>query len=228
MRWIEPGRFMMGSPNDEPQRFNNEGPQDEIAIQEGFWLFDTACTQSLWRAVTGTSPSRFQGDTRPIERVSWHDVQEFLSVVNAMLPGLDLSLPSEAQWEYACRAGTTAPFSFGDSITPEQVNYDGNYPYADAEKGLYRGETVPVGSLPANPWGLYEMHGNVFEWAQDVWQANYRGGPGDERASSRGSCCARGFLGQPREGLPFRVPPLVRAWPAPQQPWFSLCPSSGS
>lgn len=87
-----------------------------------------------------------------------------------MVSGLKAQLPTEAQWEYACCAGTDTPFSFGDNITPEQVNYEGNYPYAGGKKGLYRQKTVPVKSLPANPWGLYEMHGNVWEWCQDAWQ----------------------------------------------------------
>jgi formylglycine-generating enzyme required for sulfatase activity len=106
--------------------------------------------------------------------VSWEAVQTFLDRLNALVPGLDAGLPSEAQWEYACRAGTTAPFSFGRNITPEQ-NYDGNYPYAGAEKGLYRERTVAVGSLPPNPWGLYEMHGNVWEWCAD-WYGPYPDG----------------------------------------------------
>ncbi len=89
--------------------------------------------------------------------------------MNERLPGLDLTLPSEAQWEYACRAGTTTPFSFGANITPEQVNYNGNYPYAGGEKGRYRQQTVPVASLPPNRWGLYEMHGNVWEWTSTRW-----------------------------------------------------------
>ena len=102
-----------------------------------------------------------------MERVSWNDVQGFLARINELVPGLDLVLPTEAEWEYACRAGTETPFSFGETITPEQVNYNGDYPYAGGKKGLYRQETVPVASLPANPWGLYEMHGNVWEWCAD-------------------------------------------------------------
>ena len=106
----------------------------------------------------------------------------FSKRLNERLPGLDLALPSEAQWEYACRAGTTTPFSFGATITPEQVNYNGDYPYAGGKKGLYRQETVPVASLPANPWGLYEMHGNVWEWCQDHWHGNYQDAPTDGSA----------------------------------------------
>jgi len=104
--------------------------------------------------------------------VSWDDCRDFLQKINAMVPELDLRLPTEAQWEYACRAGTTTPFFFGQNITPEQVNYDGNFPYAGGKEGEYREKTVEVKSLPVNPWGLYEMHGNVWEWCKD-WYGEY-------------------------------------------------------
>ena len=174
MRWIGPGTFQMGSPEDEPERYSNEGLQHPVTISQGFWLFDTTCTQVLWEAVMRENPSGFQGDDRPVENVSWDDCQDFLKRLNERVPGLDLTLPSEAQWEYACRAGTTTPFSFGGNITPEQVNYDGNYPYAGGKKGLYRQQTVPVASPPPNSWGLYEMHGNVWEWCQDRWYSDHQ------------------------------------------------------
>lgn len=130
----------------------------------------------------GDNPSHFEGPGRPVDGVSWDDVQKFLAEINERVSGLNLVLPSEAQWEYACRAGRETPFSFGETITPEQVNYDGNHPYRSGKKGLYREETVPVGSLPANPWGLYEMHGNVWEWCADHWHGNYEGAPADGSA----------------------------------------------
>jgi formylglycine-generating enzyme required for sulfatase activity len=154
----------MGSPPTEAERSDNEGPQHEVTISKGFWLFDTACTQALWQAVMG--PRFFKGSDRPVGSVSWDDVQGFLQRIKRV-PGVDLRLPTEAQWEYACRAGTATPFSFGETIASDQVNYDGDYPYAGGRKGLYRRETVPVASLPANSWGLYEMHGNVWEWCTD-------------------------------------------------------------
>ncbi len=166
LRWIEPGTFLMGSPPDESGRWDDEGPQHPVTISQGFWLFDTACTQALWQAVMGNNPSEFKGDDRPVEQVNWNDCQHFLQKLNERLPGLALSLPTEAQWEYACRAGTTTPFSFGPNITREQVNYGSN-------------QTVPVASLPPNQWGLYEMHGNVWEWCQDHWHNNYQGAPTD-------------------------------------------------
>ena len=122
---------------------------------------------------------------RPVEKVSWDDVQVFIEQINARISGLALVLPSEAQWEYACRAGTTTPFSFGRNVTPELVNYNGEYPYADGEMGLYRGETIPVKSLPPNDWGLHEMHGNVWEWVQDTWHESYKGAPVDGSAWQR-------------------------------------------
>ncbi|MBS0600909.1 MAG: formylglycine-generating enzyme family protein, partial [Proteobacteria bacterium] len=168
LRWIEPGSFRMGSPDNEPGRYDNEGPQHPVTLTRGFWLADTACTQALWQAVTGGNPSRFEDDPQnPVERVSWNDVQIFLRALEGLLPGAEACLPNEAQWEYACRAGTDTPFSFGAQITSAQVNYDGNFPYAGGSKGEYRGRTVPVKSLPANDWGLYEMHGNVWEWCAD-------------------------------------------------------------
>lgn len=167
-RWIEPGSFWMGSPDDEPERDDDEGPQHQVTISCGFWLADSACTQALWQALMGGNPSRFKDDPQqPVEQVSWHDVQEFLRELQSLLPGCQVDLPSEAEWEYACRAGTATPFSFGSQITPEQVNYHGDYPYAGGEKGKFREKTVAVKSLPANPWGLYEMHGNVWEWCKD-------------------------------------------------------------
>lgn len=174
MRWIEPGTFQMGSPEDEPEHLlNYEGPQHPVTLSRGFWLFDTACTQALWEAVMGENPSRFKGADRPVENVSLKDCQAFLQRLNEHQPGLDLDLPTEAQWEYACRSGTTTPFSFGANIIPEQVNYNGDYPYTGGQKGPYRQQTVPVASLPPNPWGLYEMHGNVWEWCRDG-QRTYR------------------------------------------------------
>ncbi|MCM8611924.1 SUMF1/EgtB/PvdO family nonheme iron enzyme [Accumulibacter sp.] len=168
-RWIDPGEFLMGSPGDEPGREENEGPRHRVRLTQGFWLADTACTQALWRAVMGGSnPSAFQDDARnPVENVSWDDTSAFLQRVSSLVPGVVAELPTEAEWEYACRAGSETPFSFGTTITPEQANYDGNYPYAGGEKGVDRQKTVPVKSFAPTRWGLYEMHGNVWEWCVD-------------------------------------------------------------
>ncbi|WP_295388050.1 formylglycine-generating enzyme family protein [uncultured Thiodictyon sp.] len=168
LRWIAPGRFWMGSPPDERERSSTER-RHEVTLTQGFWLADTTCTQALWEAVMGDNPSRFKGAERPVEQVSWDQVKEFIDRLNAALPGLDARLPTEAQWEHACRTGTETPFWFGDQITPEQVNYDGNYPYADGAKCLYWEQTVEVKALPCNAWGLYQLHGNVWEWCQDCY-----------------------------------------------------------
>ncbi|MDJ0842488.1 MAG: formylglycine-generating enzyme family protein [Acidobacteriota bacterium] len=164
MRLILPGKFLMGSSKDEPERYNDE-LQHEVTLTRGFWLAETACTQTLWQAVMKKNPSDFRGSKRPVENVSWNDTQTFFKRVGAGRGESVLRLPTEAEWEYACRAGTRTPFWFGNQITPEQVNYDWNH-----------GETVPVKALPANAWGLYQMLGNVYEWCQDEF-GNYEPGP---------------------------------------------------
>jgi formylglycine-generating enzyme required for sulfatase activity len=131
-------------------------------------------------------PSYFQGDNLPVERVSWEEAMEFCARLSKKT-GRVYRLPSEAQWEYACRAGTTTPFAFGETISAEIVNYDGNYPYGSGQKGEYRGTTMPVGSLGvANGFGLYDTYGNVWEWCQDVWHDNYKESPVDERSWNTG------------------------------------------
>ncbi len=172
LRWLPPGDFLMGSPEDEPQRGAGER-QHQVLLTLGLWLADTACTQALWRAVLDEDQSGFKGPERPVEQVSWEDIVErFLPVLNQRVPGLDARLPTEAEWEFGCRAGTTTPFSFGETLTTDQANYDGAFPYAGGIKGEARVETVEVKALPANQWGLYQMHGNVYEWCQD-WLAEY-------------------------------------------------------
>lgn len=168
-RWIEPGTFLMGSPEYEAERYDGE-VQHSVTLSQGYWLADTAVTHALCLALIGYIPRSFSDDpNNPVEGVSCDGAQVFIAKLNKLMPGINAELPSEALWEYACRAGTTTPFSFGENITTELVNYDGNYPYAGAGKGLYRGKTVAVKSLPANPWGLYGMHGNVWEWCMDYW-----------------------------------------------------------
>jgi formylglycine-generating enzyme len=170
-RWIEPGDFQMGSPNSEAG-YDGEVLQQWVRISQGYWMADSACSQAFWLAVIGgKNPSRFYEDAQnPVERITQKEAIVFMKKLNELLidPNLQATLPSAAEWEYACRAGTKEAFSFGTTITPEQVNYDGNYPYNDAPKGLYRKRTVPVKSLPPNAWGLYEMHGNVWEWCRDT------------------------------------------------------------
>lgn len=164
-RWIEPGTFWMGSPASEHGRYDNE-VRHQVTLTKGYWMADTVCTQALWKTVMGNNPATFKdSENNPIEQVSWDDTQEFLQRLNSMVSNLNVRLPTEVEWEYACRAGTATPFSFGETITSEQVNYGGK-------------KTVPVKSLPANQWGLYEMHGNVSEWCSDANEGMYaiRGG----------------------------------------------------
>ena len=170
MRWIPPGRFMMGSPEKESGRFDNE-TLHEVVLSKGYWLADTCCTQSLWKAVMGANPSHFKGENLPVETISWEDIQAFFDKVRARYPELNLQLPTEAQWEHACRAGTTVPFSFGD-INREKANYFDGPEDESAEERL-KGTTMDVASYVSNPWGLYDMHGNVIEWCSD-WYAAYK------------------------------------------------------
>ncbi|WP_245535840.1 formylglycine-generating enzyme family protein [Thiorhodococcus drewsii] len=175
LRWISAGRFLMGSPPSEPERRDNE-TQHEVTLTDGFWLGETAVHQALWRAVMGNNPSRFKGDDLPVEQVSWDDCQRFVAKLASMVTGLEPALPTEAQWEYACRAGTRTAFSFGDALDTELANYDGNFPYHDGPKGEGRMSTLAVQTFRSNPWGLYQMHGNVWEWCAD-WYGDYPAGP---------------------------------------------------
>ncbi len=191
-RWIPPGTFLMGSPASEQQRGDDE-VQHTVTLNRGFWLADTACTQALWQEVTGGNPSEFMDDPRnPVENVSWDDVQTFVAELNRREPNLQARLPSEAEWEYACRAGTMTPFSFGENMTPEQANYNGHYPYTGSKKGPSRQRTVPVRLLPPNSWGLYEMHGNVREWCADWYGAYPTAAPLDPEGSSTRARVLRG------------------------------------
>jgi formylglycine-generating enzyme required for sulfatase activity len=168
LRWIPPGVFWMGSPEDEEGRFPDEGPRRLVSIDSGFWIFDTPCTQALWEAVLGENPGHFkvaghpeETADRPVESVSWDECQEFVTALNFRIEGLRLSLPSEAQWEYACRAGT------------ETARYSGNVD-AIAWYGEHSGnETHSVAGKEANSWGLYDMLGNVWEWCADDWVGDF-------------------------------------------------------
>ena len=169
-RWIEPGEFMMGSPEHETGRFDWE-VLHKVVLTRGFWLADTTVTQALWQAVMGNNPSRFKGDNRPVEQVSWEDAQAFIEKLDRIQPDLMAGLPTEAQWEYACRASSTGPFNVDGELSLEKVNYRGTREYESDKwsKGARR-ETAEVKSYPCNAWGLYEMHGNVWEWCRDYWQ----------------------------------------------------------
>ncbi len=177
---IPDGRFLMGSPDTEKGRYDRESPQRWVKVPP-FLMGKYQVTQAQWQAVMGNNPACFKGKNRPVERVSWHDCVEFCNRLSLII-GRECRLPSEAEWEYACCAGTTTPFYFGNTIATDLVNYDGNYTYADEPKGVCRKETTPVGQFPPNAFGLYDMHGNVWEWCADTWHKNYQGAPTDGRA----------------------------------------------
>jgi len=182
--YIKPGSFQMGSPSYESNRDSDER-QHRVTLSKGFYMQTTEVTQRQWHDVMGNNPSNFKGDSLPVESVSWNDVQEFIRKVNARGEGT-YRLPTEAEWEYGCRASTTTAFHYGNSLSSSQANFDGNYPYGGASKGVYRKKTVSVGSFGPNAWGLYDMHGNVWEWCED-WYGDYSSGSvTDPRGPSRG------------------------------------------
>ena len=181
LRWIEPGSFVMGSSDEERGRIDHknirewadrqESPAHPVTISQGFWLADSPCTQALWLAVLGgNNPSHFAaGDDapqRPVEQVSWDDAQRFLRALASALPHSQPALPSEAEWEYACRAGTQTAYWWGDQMHPDVANV-----------GQPQGSTSPVKRYRPSPWGLHDMHGNVWEWSADTDRRAYQGRP---------------------------------------------------
>jgi formylglycine-generating enzyme required for sulfatase activity len=201
---IPSGKFMMGSPQSEHERYKDEGPQHEVIVPP-FFMGKYAVTQAQWRIVAGlpqvdrelkADPANFKGDNLPVEQVSWLDAEEFCLRLSAAT-GRTYQLPSEAQWEYACRAGTTTPFYFGETITGKIANYSSDTVYREEKKEKSRGKTIAVGSFPPNQFGLYDMHGNVWEWCMDDWHGNYDGAPNDgiawvKNAESQSSKVIRG------------------------------------
>jgi formylglycine-generating enzyme required for sulfatase activity len=162
--WCPAGSFRMGGTLHQ-----DEEPIHKVTLTAGFYMGIHPVTQAQWKAVMGTDPSFFKGANRPVESVTWHECNEFCTRLGGLLEErVTVRLPSEAEWEYACRAGTTTEYHFGDVINTDLANYDGNYSYNDSPKGKSRKETTDVGSFPANPWGLYDVHGNVWEWCRDA------------------------------------------------------------
>ena len=201
---IPAGSFLMGSSEGESEQSDDEGPQHEVTLG-AFWMAQTPTTQAQWRTVAGwpkverdlePDPSYFKGDQRPVELVSWRDAQEFCRRLSQRT-GQRYGLPSEAQWEYACRAGSTTPFHFGATLTPDQAHFN-------SAQG-----TVDVASYPANDWGLHDMHGNVWEWCQDHWHSDYEGAPND--GSAWEDCSLGGVPRLLRGGSWFTLPAGCRS-----------------
>jgi formylglycine-generating enzyme required for sulfatase activity len=178
MVWIPAGKFMMGSPESENARVGNEGPRHEVTISRGFWMSKYEITQAQWEKMPpGKNPSSVKNPGNPVESVSWESCRNFVDELNNRARGtnyhLEFRLPTEAQWEYACRAGTTTAFHYGDSLDATQANFDGNYPGGQGAKGEYRKKPLPAGQFKPNAWGLYDMHGNVSEWCLDYGYGVY-------------------------------------------------------
>jgi len=173
---IPAGEFLMGSPGTEDERDGDEGPQHRVRITNPFYIGKHEITQEQWERVMGSNPSHFKGAENPVEQVSWSDCQEFAKKLSAKFDGLTFALPTEAEWEYACRAGTGTPFHTGETIATDQANYGGNYTYGGGRKGVWRKKTAPVGSFRPNAFGLFDVHGNVWEWCQDWYADNYPAG----------------------------------------------------
>jgi formylglycine-generating enzyme required for sulfatase activity len=184
---ISGGSFQMGSPDG--QGYDKERPQHPVTVKP-FFMGKHQVTQAQWQAVTAlpkaerdleANQSSFKGDNLPVDQVSWYDAVEFCKRLSKHT-GREYRLPSEAEWEYACRAGTTTAFHFGETLTSDLANYDATETYGDGPKGQYREQTTEVGNFPANAFGLYDIHGNVWEWCQDHWHENYVSAPANGSA----------------------------------------------
>ena len=206
---VPAGSFAMGSPSDEEGRFDDQGPLRGVLIGAPFAVGVYEVTFAEWDACVsgagcGHAPhdSRWGRDGRPVINVSWKDAQEYVKWLSVQT-GAQYRLPTEAEWEYVARAGTTTPFHTGETTSTDQANYDGNHAYGDGRKGVYRKRTTPVGTFGENPWALRDVHGNVWEWTEDCWNDNYMGTPVDGGAWETGDCewrVARGgsWINKPR------------------------------
>lgn len=206
--WCPAGRFTMGSPASEPDRRPGEDPV-EVTLSRGFWIGKYEVTQGQWRRVVGEFPGKFtagEGEDFPVYTVNFAEAEEFCRMLTGVahssgdLPReWEFRLPTEAQWEYACRAGTTTATSFGATLSSKQANFQGK-PYNGAEQGPSPRQTTPVGSYPPNPWGLHDMHGNVFEWCRDWYHEKLAGGTDPDLSSSKGTINGDGTYSRVRRG----------------------------
>lgn len=223
---IPAGSFVMGSPSGEADRFSNEGPQREVSIGR-FALSKTEVTFDQWQACVdgggcGGNPKPddegWGRGSRPVINVSWDDAQEYIAWLNGRAGAKVYRLPSESEWEYAARGGTATPFWTGGTISADQANYDGNGTYGNGRKGVYRKKTVPVGSFPSNPFGLHDVHGNVWEWVEDCWHGSYDGAPRDGSpwlSQQEGDCSRRVLRGGYWSSVPWYLRSAFRDWDRP-------------
>ena len=215
---IPGGKFLMGTEDEEIERlckkydlnyFRSEKPQHEVTVQP-FFMGKFQVTQAQWKAIASLpkvkrdlepDPSYFKGNERPVEGVSWEDAEEFCQRLSKQT-GTEYRLPTEAEWEYACRAGTITAFNLGKTITTNLANYNGSYTYASEPKGEHREQTTPVGSFAPNIFGLYDMHGNVWEWCQDNGHYSYENAPTDGSAWLSGKSSAKVICGGSWNSVP--------------------------
>ena len=184
MIYCAPGSFWMGSPNDEEGRSDDEF-RHRVTLTKGFWLGKYPVAKKQWKSVMKSNPSEPKGADLPVNCVSWEDCKEFIDAINSKTD-LNARFPTEAEWEYACRAGTATAYSWGNSCNGKEANCDGNYPCGTKTKGPYKGTISKVGSYKANPWGFYDMHGNVWEWCGDWYGSYSKGAVTDPKGPSSG------------------------------------------
>ena len=230
---IPAGEFLMGSRDPaaavaakcheaglQADRFEDEHPQHRVRITKPFYIGKYEVTRGQWERVMASSPSQLSGAKNPVERVSWNDCQEFVKKLSGKCEGLTFGLPTEAEWEYACRAGTATPFHFGETISTDQANYNGDYTYGSGRKGAWREQTVPVGSFPANAFELYDLHGNVWEWCQDWYGEDYykQSPKADPQGPSGGK--HRAMRGGSWFFFPWYCRSAYRSWCSPSSRYF--------
>ncbi|MGH9833554.1 MAG: formylglycine-generating enzyme family protein [Blastocatellia bacterium] len=209
LRWCPPGRFLMGSPPDEPEHRPDE-TQVEVRLTKGFWMGKYEVTQGQWKRLVGEFPGKQptgEGDDFPLVEVNYAEAEDFCKRLTeqghksgALPKDWEFRLPTEAQWEYACRAGTTTATSFGNTFTSKQANFLGNTPYNGAEEGPSLKRATPVGSYPTNAWGLHDMHGNVFEWCRDWYHSQLPGGADPDLSPRQGTANRDGTFSRVRRG----------------------------
>ena len=213
------GSFTMGSPPGEKERDDDEGPQRSVAIPSAFAVGKFEVTFAEWEACVADggcsaykpSDEGWGRGRLPVINVSWNDAKAYAAWLSKKT-GKTYRLLSEAEWEYAARAGTTTPFSTGRTITTDQANFNGNFTYNGSRKGQYRQKTVSVGSFPANAFGLHDMHGNVWEWVEDCYHDSYNGAPSDGSAWIARNCSRRVLRGGSWSGSPWFLRSAFRGW----------------